>query len=42
MELHGALYRVPRKVRRERSEMLLKAFGLWERKDGVVMQFRFF
>ena len=39
MELHGALYRVPRKVRRERSEMLLKAFGLWERKDGVVMQF---
>jgi ABC-2 type transport system ATP-binding protein len=39
MELHGALYRVPRKVRRERSELLLKAFGLWERKDGVVMQF---
>ena len=39
MELHGALYRVPRKARRERSEMLLKAFGLWERKDGVVLEF---
>ncbi len=39
MELHGALYRVPRKIRRERAELLLKAFGLWDRKDGIVMQF---
>jgi ABC-2 type transport system ATP-binding protein len=39
MELHGALYRVPRKIRRERAELLLKAFGLWERKDAVVMQY---
>jgi ABC-2 type transport system ATP-binding protein len=39
MELHGALYRVPRKLRRERSEMLLTAFGLWDRKDGEVMKF---
>jgi ABC-2 type transport system ATP-binding protein len=39
MELHGALYRVPRGLRRERSEMLLKAFGLWDRKDGEVKDF---
>ena len=39
MELHGALYRVPRKLRRERSEVLLKAFGLWERKDSTVMEY---
>ena len=36
MESHGALYRVPRKLRRERSELLLRAFGLWERKDDEV------
>jgi ABC-2 type transport system ATP-binding protein len=39
MELHGALYRVPRKIRRERSEILLTAFGLWDRRDGEVMKF---
>ena len=39
MELHGALYRVPRKLRRERSEMLLTAFGLWDRKDEEVEKF---
>ncbi len=39
MDLHGALYRVPRKVRRERSEILLTAFGLWDRKDGTVKEF---
>jgi ABC-2 type transport system ATP-binding protein len=39
LDLHGALYHVPRKVRRERSERLLKQFELWERKDNAVKQF---
>jgi len=39
LELHGVLYHVPRRVRRERSEKLLKLFELWERKDTVVKQF---
>src|SRR5215204_5537828 len=33
MELHGVLYHVPRKIRHERTEMLLKLFELWERRD---------
>ena len=32
MELHGVLYHVPRKVRTQRTELLLKLFELWERK----------
>ncbi len=39
MDLHGALYHVPRKVRRERSETLLTTFGLWERRDSPVKEF---
>jgi len=39
MDLHGALYHVPRKVRRERSEALLTKFGLWDRKDSPVKEF---
>jgi ABC-2 type transport system ATP-binding protein len=39
MDLHGVLYHVPRKVRLERIEMLLKLFELWERKDGFVKTF---
>ena len=39
MELHGVLYHVPRKVRRERTEQLLKLFELWERKDAFVKTF---
>jgi ABC-2 type transport system ATP-binding protein len=39
LELHGVLYHVPKKVRRERSEMLLKLFELWDRKDTLVKQF---
>ena len=34
MDLHGVLYHVPRKVRVERIEVLLKLFELWERRDG--------
>jgi ABC-2 type transport system ATP-binding protein len=39
MELHGVLYHVPRKVRAERIEILLKTFELWDRKDGMVKTF---
>jgi len=39
MDLHGALYHVPRKLRRERSETLLTTFGLWDRKDSPVKEF---
>ena len=39
MEIHGALYHVPRKVVRERSESLLKTFELWDRKDALVKTF---
>jgi ABC-2 type transport system ATP-binding protein len=39
LELHGVLYHVPKKVRRERSDMLLKLFELWDRRDTLVKQF---
>jgi len=39
MDLHGVLYHVPRKLRRERAETLLKLFELWDRRDSPVKQF---
>src|SRR5438034_5167981 len=39
LELHGVLYHVPRKIRHERAEMLLKLFELWDRKDTQVKKF---
>jgi ABC-2 type transport system ATP-binding protein len=39
MEIHGVLYHVPYKVRRQRSEELLKRFELWERKDEQAKKF---
>lgn len=39
MELHGVLYHVPRKMRRERTETLLKLFELWDRRDTLVKTF---
>jgi len=39
MELHGVLYHVPRKVRTERIELLLKLFELWDRRDAYVKTF---
>jgi len=39
MELHGLLYDVPRKARRERTETLLKLFELWEKRDSMVKNF---
>ena len=39
MNLHGALYGVPARVRRERTVMLLKLFELWDRRRDLVRQF---
>ena len=39
MEVHGLLYKVPRKLRLERTERLLRVFELWDRKDTLVKQF---
>jgi ABC-2 type transport system ATP-binding protein len=39
MEVHGVLYHVPHKVRRQRTEELLKLFELWERRDDQVKKF---
>jgi len=39
MDLHGVLYHVPRKLRAERIELLLRTFELWERKDSYVKTF---
>lgn len=39
MEVHGVLYHVPHKVRRQRTEELLKLFELWERRKDQVKKF---
>jgi ABC-2 type transport system ATP-binding protein len=39
MEIHGVLYHVPHKVRRQRTEELLKLFELWERRKEQVKKF---
>jgi ABC-2 type transport system ATP-binding protein len=39
LELHAALYSVPRALRRERIEKLLKQFELWEKRDQTTMTF---
>jgi ABC-2 type transport system ATP-binding protein len=39
MEFHGMLYKVPRALRRERTEQLLKLFELWERRKELVKTF---
>jgi ABC-2 type transport system ATP-binding protein len=39
MELHGVLYHVPHKIRRQRAEELLKLFELWDRKDEQAKKF---
>src|ERR1700689_4954640 len=39
MDFHGVLYKVPKKVRLERIERLLKLFELWERRNDPVKQF---
>jgi ABC-2 type transport system ATP-binding protein len=39
MDLHGVFYHVPRKLRVERIERLLKMFELWERRKDLVKTF---
>ena len=39
MQLHAVLYHVPRNVRGERIERLLKTFELWERRNDFVKTF---
>jgi ABC-2 type transport system ATP-binding protein len=39
MDIHGVLYKVPRKVRAERIELLMKTFELWDRRNGLVKMF---
>jgi len=39
MEIHGVLYGVARKERRERATSLLQLFELWERRDALVKTF---
>lgn len=39
MELYGVLYGVPRKQRKERIEILLKAFDLWDRRGYATKTF---
>jgi ABC-2 type transport system ATP-binding protein len=39
MDIHGVLYHVPRRTRRERIEVLLKLFELWDRRDALVKTF---
>lgn len=39
MEFHGVFYHVPKKVRKERIEYLMKFVQLWERKDDLVKTF---
>ncbi len=39
MEFHGVLYNMPKKVRKERTEELLKLVELWSRKDDQVKKF---
>ncbi|MGA8044559.1 MAG: ATP-binding cassette domain-containing protein [Terracidiphilus sp.] len=39
MEVHGVLYHVPHRHRRQRIEELLKLFELWERRNDQVKKF---
>jgi ABC-2 type transport system ATP-binding protein len=39
MEIHGVLYHVPHKIRKQRTEELLKLFELWERRKDQVKKF---
>jgi ABC-2 type transport system ATP-binding protein len=39
MEFHGVLYDVPKKIRRERIEYLMRFVELWDRKNSLVKEF---
>ena len=39
MDIHGVLYHVPKKVRRDRAKSLLETFELYDRRDDLVKTF---
>ena len=39
MEYHGVLYKVPKKIRKERIKQLLEFVELWDRKNDLVKKF---
>jgi len=39
MEFHGVLYNLPKKIRKQRIEELLKFVELWDRRDSLVKQY---
>ena len=39
MEFHGVLYKVPKELRKKRTEELLKIVELWDRRNDLVKQF---
>jgi len=39
LEFHGVLYKVPRRIRAQRIEQLLRLFQLWERRRDLVRKF---
>ena len=39
MEIHGVFYDVPKQLRKERIEYLMKLVDLWDRKDSMVKTF---
>lgn len=39
LEFHGVLYKVPKKIRKERIEQLLKFVELWDRRNDLVKNF---
>ena len=39
MEIHGVLYGVPKKERRDRTTTLLQLFELWDRREALVKTF---
>ncbi len=39
MDMHGMLYKMPAKERKERIKMLLEFVELWDREDSLVKQF---
>jgi ABC-2 type transport system ATP-binding protein len=39
MDLHGALYAVPKNLRKERIKQLLNLFQLWDRRNDLVKNF---
>jgi ABC-2 type transport system ATP-binding protein len=39
MQFHGVLYKVPKNLRNQRTEELLKMVELWDRRDDLVKQF---